>query len=72
MKDIIFLGEIWIYTNQKGKSELDEAGIPYESVYEMGHFQAALLNARFLNPATRAESLEPVWLLRVAGDGKGL
>lgn len=62
------LGEIWIYTNQKGKSELDEAGIPYESVYEMGHFQAALLNARFLNPATRATSLEPVWLLRVVSD----
>ncbi len=61
------LGQVWVYTNQKGKSELDMAGVSYEMVYEMGHFQTALLNARFLNPATRAESLEPVWLLKVVG-----
>ena len=63
------LGEIWVYTNQKGKAELDAAGISYEMVYEMGHFQAALLHARFLNPGTRTQSLEPVWLLRVSDEG---
>ena len=64
------LGQLWIYTNQKGKSEMDAAGIPYENVYEMGHFQAALLNGRFLNPATRKASLEPVWLLKVEVRGE--
>lgn len=58
-------GALWIYTNQHGKSELDAAGVPYETVYQTGHFQVALLHARFLNPATRAESLEAVWLLKV-------
>ncbi len=62
------LGEVWVYTNESGKNELNTAGVQYETVYEMGHFQAALLNARFLNPATRATSLEPVWLLRVKGE----
>ncbi len=57
-------GHLWVYTNQKGKQEIDRAQIPYEMVYEMGHFQVALLNGRFLNPATRMESLEPVWLLK--------
>ncbi|MBK8428012.1 MAG: glycosyltransferase family 39 protein [Lewinellaceae bacterium] len=61
------LGEVWVYTNQRGKNELNTAGVRYETVYEMGHFQAALLNARFLNPATRVGSLEPVWLLKVEG-----
>lgn len=61
------LGEVWVYTNGNGKQELDTAGVRYEKVYEMGHFQAALLHARFLNPGTRTQSLEPVWLLRVAG-----
>lgn len=62
------MGALWVYTNQKGKSELDSAGVPYKTAYEMGHFQAALLNARFLNPATRAESLEPVHLLEVRSE----
>ncbi|MBL7780200.1 MAG: glycosyltransferase family 39 protein [Saprospiraceae bacterium] len=57
-------GHLWVYTNLKGKQEIDQAQIPYEIVYEMGHFQVALLNGRFLNPATRLESLEPVWLLK--------
>jgi 4-amino-4-deoxy-L-arabinose transferase-like glycosyltransferase len=61
-------GIIWVYTNQKGKSELDAAHVPYEPVYEMGHFQAALLNGRFLNPVTRQQSLEPVWLLQISGN----
>lgn len=62
------LGQVWVYTNESGKNELNTAGVRYETVYEMGHFQAALLNARFLNPATRATSLEPVWLLKVEGE----
>jgi len=59
-------GAIWVYTNQKGKSELDLMQVPYEMVYEMGHFQTALLKGRFLNPVTRQQSLEPVWLLKIS------
>ena len=56
---------IYLYTNTEGKSELDSSGIRYEQVYAFEHFQVALLKPAFLNPATRARTLEPVFLLKI-------
>lgn len=58
-------GPYWLYTNAEGRAKLDSAGVRYRVVARFGHFQVALLNAAFLNPATRPDSLEPVFLLFV-------
>jgi 4-amino-4-deoxy-L-arabinose transferase-like glycosyltransferase len=58
-------GVCWLYTNKIGKAELDSVGLAYETALAMGHFQVALLKPAFLNPATRAGTLEPVYLLKI-------
>ena len=58
-------GAFWLYTNEKGRARLDSAGVSYRTSATFGHFQVALLNTTFLNPATRAQSLEPVYLLLI-------
>jgi 4-amino-4-deoxy-L-arabinose transferase-like glycosyltransferase len=56
---------IYLYTNAEGKSELDSSGVRYKQVFAFEHFQVALLKPAFLNPATRARTLEPVFLLKI-------
>lgn len=63
--DINRMGTLWLYTTVSGKADLDGAGIKYEVVGEFDHFQVALLSPQFLNPATREQSLERVYLLRI-------
>ncbi len=58
-------GDYWIYTNETGKTQLDTAGVRYETTARFDHFQAALLKTSFLNPATRPTSLDHVFLLKI-------
>ena len=60
-------GPFWLYTNEKGRAKLDSAGVSYRTTATFGHFQVALLNTTFLNPATRPQSLESVYLLLIEG-----
>ncbi len=57
--------ELYLYTTLEGKTELDEAGLRYDTVLAFHHFQVALLNAQFLNPSTRKAALTPVFLLKI-------
>jgi hypothetical protein len=59
---------LWVYTDDHGKTELDSAGVSYSVAFQMGHFQAALLKPKFLDPASRPETLEPVYLLKIRPD----
>lgn len=53
----------------RGKSlaELDKAGIRYEKIKHFDHFHVTRLTAKFLNPASRAEQLQDVYLIKVTG-----
>lgn len=55
----------WLYTNAEGRARLDSADVRYQPAAAFGHFQVALLNGAFLNPATRPEALEQVYLLKI-------
>jgi len=56
---------IWVFTTKDGKSALDSAGVNTEETGQFRHFQVALLKPKFLNPATREESLGTYFLLKV-------
>lgn len=59
-------GEMYLYTNETGKTELDSAGYPYTVYCRFGHFQVAQLKPAFLNPSSRSSTLEPVYLLKIS------
>jgi len=59
------LDGIWIFTTQKGKEALENEGVVIGEVTPFKHFQVALLKPKFLNPATRAESLGTYLLLQI-------
>ncbi len=58
-------GGLWIYVREGGREQLDAAGVRYQVDTTFGHFQAALLKAKFLNPATRESSLTPAAILKI-------
>ena len=60
-------GAFWLYTDSTGLARLDSAGIRMEETARFAHFQVALLKPAFLNPATRPQSLDPVFLLKIFG-----
>ena len=59
-------GDFWLYTDSLGLARLDSAGVPSTTTARFGHFQVALLKPAFLNPATRPEALDPVYLLKIS------
>ncbi len=63
-------GEIWVYTTEAGKQVLEASGVAMEESGQFRHFQVALLKPKFLNPATREESLSRYYLLKILGDQK--
>lgn len=58
-------GNIWVYTTESGRDLLTAEGVPITEVQAFSHFQVALLKPKFLNPATRAETLQTYYLLRI-------
>lgn len=63
------VGEIWVYTTESGKTQLEEAGIGFEETERFVHFQVTLLNFQFLNPSTREEALGRYFLLKIPVSG---
>ncbi|MEQ1744833.1 MAG: glycosyltransferase family 39 protein [Saprospiraceae bacterium] len=63
----VALGGLWLYTDVQGLLRLDSAGVRYTPVATFDHFQVALLKPAFLNPATRREALQPVFLIKIDG-----
>ena len=58
-------GNIWVYTTQSGVEILKKAGIKTEETGQFKHFQVSLLKPKFLNPATRSETLGTYYLLKI-------
>lgn len=61
-------GALWIYTDQFGRDHLARAGLRYTEAVTFPHFQVALLRVAFLNPATRPQTLNPVYILKILPD----
>jgi len=58
-------GGIWVYTTHDGKEALEKATLKFEETGQFQHFQVALLKPKFLNPATREQSLGTYFLLKI-------
>lgn len=58
-------GGIWVFATEAGKTELEDAGIKTEQAGQFRRFQVALLKPKFLNPATRGETLGEYFLLHI-------
>ncbi len=58
-------GALWVYTDQFGRDHLARAGLRYTEAASFPHFQVALLRIAFLNPATRPQTLNPVYILKI-------
>ncbi len=65
IRDSAQRGPLWLFTDEPGRVRLDSAGVNYSEVAVLQHFEVAQLTGRFLNPATRARALVPVFVLRV-------
>ena len=60
-------GNIWVYTTESGRDILTNEGVPIVEAEAFSHFQVALLKPKFLNPATRTETLQTYYLLHIKG-----
>jgi len=58
-------GPLWVYTDKYGYNQLDRAGLRYSLVAAFPHFQVTLLKVEFLNPATRPQTLDEIFLLKI-------
>jgi hypothetical protein len=56
---------IFVFTTQNGKNILEEEGLKPVVRGQFPHFQVALLKPKFLNPATREETLGTYFLLEI-------
>lgn len=61
-------GAFWLYTDAPGRARLDSAGVRYSQTAAFQHFQVALLQPAFLNPASRPQSMQPVYLLKILAE----
>ena len=55
----------WVYTDEKERNLLRDAGISWDREYVVDQFRISRLQARFLNPETRSEVLRKRYLLRI-------
>lgn len=62
---------LWVFTNDAGRAELAAQSLAIDSVVEFPDFHVTRLNARFLNPRTREQTLSRRYLLHVLPSGAG-
>ena len=56
----------WVYADDKEKLLLQKEGVAWDAEYTVDQFRISRLQARFLNPGTRAEILRKRYLLRIS------
>ena len=56
---------VWVYTSETGKKLLDEQAVKYKLVKQFKSFRVTGLTMTFLQPSTRAESLEQTYILEI-------
>jgi len=63
-------GAYWLHTDAGGRRELESQGVPFEVVQDFRHFQVALLKPKFLNPTSRPNTLDTIYLLQILPNTK--
>lgn len=58
-------GDLWVYTDREGLEEIRRAGIPASVERWYRHFRVSKITPSFLDPATRARTLQDRFLLRL-------
>ncbi len=56
---------VYLLTKEEGLSEIAENGRPYEVVFEGLDFHVAVLNGKFLNPASRKSASTPYFIVKL-------
>jgi len=56
---------IWLYANELQLSELNNLGYDWDRQYLVDHYKLNRLNLRFLDPATRKNELERMYLIHI-------
>lgn len=64
LTDILNEGKIWIYTDEEGKNQIEESGKEIKEIFSFNNFDMRL-PAKYINPATRSESLTKVYLIHL-------
>ena len=64
LDDILKEGKSWIYTNEEGKNQIEESEKDIIEIFSFNDFDLRL-PARYINPATRSESLTKVYLIHL-------
>jgi 4-amino-4-deoxy-L-arabinose transferase-like glycosyltransferase len=59
-------GAVGVFTTPDGKAVLEQSGARIAKAVELKHFHVAILHARFLNPATRPETLQTLYFLKIS------
>ncbi len=58
--------QVWVFTNEKGRNELNESGCQFIEDRHLEHYHISKLTIKFLNPRRRASTLMHKYLLLVA------
>ncbi|GAB4134803.1 MAG: hypothetical protein Fur0041_08390 [Bacteroidia bacterium] len=66
MQYISKYNSVWYYTDTEGKALIEKSGLKVVSVKELDHFSVQFLTTRFLNPATRSETLRKRYFIRIS------
>jgi len=59
------LNNKFVYTTQSGLAKIDSMQLKHTVLKKFGHFHITMLTGTFINKATRASTLEPIYLLKV-------
>ena len=56
---------VWLFTSAEGKKVLEENGVPVSTIFQNKDYRVSILKPKFLNPATRGETLTTVYLIKL-------
>ncbi len=65
LKKCLDKGQGWIYTNSDGLSEIEASGAKYRLVQSYKHRGLSGFTGKFINPATREQSLKDMCLIKL-------
>ena len=57
--------EIWLFTNEEGKSKLVESGLPFKLIASSLNAKTTKLKPKFLNPETRKQACNTNYLIKI-------
>lgn len=60
--------QLWLLTTDEQKALLEKSGLKTDSAYSYPNYGITRLTPKFLNPATRAQTVEKHWLVRVVSE----